>query len=81
LILVSRAGCNFSTISSSDKNALRWDRLGYEHLTRFASERPKESYVEFTPSFEYWEDQAPTDKIADISKYLADVRPPEMLPS
>ncbi|POR39507.1 D-amino-acid oxidase [Tolypocladium paradoxum] len=68
------AGCNFSGISGSDKNALRWDRMGYAHLTRLASERGEEAYVARTHSIEYWDADAPHDKIKAMSDYLEDFK-------
>ncbi|KAL6857408.1 D-aspartate oxidase [Amphichorda felina] len=68
------AGCNFSAISGTDKNALRWDRLGYAHLTKLATECSEESYVKRTPSTEYWDDQVPHDKIKNMSEYLEDFK-------
>lgn len=70
----SRAGCNFSAISGSDPKALRWDRLGYAHLSKTASQRPGESYVQRTPSTEFWDEDVPHDKIQAMSEYLEDVR-------
>ncbi|KAJ6437282.1 FAD dependent oxidoreductase [Purpureocillium lavendulum] len=76
------AGCNFSGISGSDKNALRWDKLGYAHLKRLAAECGREAYVARTHSIEYWDSNAPHDKISAISEYLDDFRvtPAEELP-
>jgi hypothetical protein len=68
-----RAGCNFSAISGSDANALKWDRLGYSHLTKLASERPDETFVHRTPSTELWDENVPHDKIKAMSEYLEDV--------
>ncbi|OBT77567.1 hypothetical protein VF21_04622 [Pseudogymnoascus sp. 05NY08] len=76
------AGCNFSAISGSDANALKWDRLGYSHLTKLASERPDETFVHRTPSTELWDENVPHDKIKAMSEYLEDFRilPDEELP-
>ncbi|KFZ06075.1 hypothetical protein V501_07737 [Pseudogymnoascus sp. VKM F-4519 (FW-2642)] len=76
------AGCNFSAISGSDANALKWDRLGYSHLTKLASERPDETFVHRTPSTELWDENVPHDKIKAMSEYLEDFRilPEEELP-
>lgn len=71
-----RAGCNFSAISGTDANALRWDRLGYEHLRNLASEIPEQTYVQRTPSIEYWDENVPRHKIQTMSEYLEDVRRP-----
>lgn len=69
------AGCNFSALSGSDPNALKWDRLGYAHLARLADSVSKEAFVSRTESFEYWDENVPHDKIKNMSEYLQDVRP------
>ncbi|KAI9155098.1 D-amino-acid oxidase [Paramyrothecium foliicola] len=76
------AGCNFSAISGQDANALKWDKAGYAHLTKLASEHPKESFVHRTPSTEMWDNVIPRDKIKHMSDYLEDfkVLPKEELP-
>ncbi|KAH8122622.1 FAD dependent oxidoreductase [Trichoderma asperelloides] len=76
------AGCNFSGISGSDKNALKWDRLGYTHLTKLASEQGDEAYIRRTHSIEYWDEHVPHDKIKAIAEYLEDFRelPAQELP-
>lgn len=68
-----RAGCNFSAISGTDANALRWDRLGYAHLSKLASERAEEAFVHWTPSIELWDEEVPSAKIQHMSEYLKDV--------
>ncbi|RFU76056.1 d-amino acid [Trichoderma arundinaceum] len=68
------AGCNFSAISGTDANALRWDRMGYAHLSKLASEQPQEAYVHWTPSTELWDEVIPHDKIKHMSEYLRDFR-------
>jgi len=70
---VPRAGCNFSAISGSDANALRWDKLGYSHLSKLASERPEETFVRRTESIELWDEDVPHHKIKEMSEYLEDV--------
>lgn len=75
MVTLGRAGCNFSAISGSDANALKWDRLCYSHLTKLASEQPKESFVVRTPSTEFWDENVPHAKIKAMSEYLEDVRP------
>ncbi|KAF9873366.1 d-amino acid oxidase [Colletotrichum karsti] len=77
------AGANFSAISGSDKNALRWDRLGYSHLTQLASSVGQESFVRRTPSIEYWDEAVSEDKIKSMSEYLEDFKviPESELPS
>ncbi|VUC29626.1 unnamed protein product [Clonostachys rosea] len=72
------AGCNFSAISGSDANALRWDRLGYAQLTRLESLEGEKSYIKRTPSTEFWDEDVPHDKIRAMSEYLEDFR---ILPS
>ncbi|SPN96474.1 probable D-amino-acid oxidase [Cephalotrichum gorgonifer] len=76
------AGCNFSAISGTDTNALRWDRLGYAHLAKLATEQPRESFVRRTESIEYWDENIPHDKIKSMADYLEDfkVLPQEDLP-
>ncbi|PHH76175.1 hypothetical protein CDD82_4115 [Ophiocordyceps australis] len=66
------AGCNFSAVSGTDENALRWDRMGYAHLQTLASELPKESFVSRTRSLEYWDKNAPHDKVKTMATYLED---------
>lgn len=67
------AGCNYSSISGSDANALRWDRLGYRHLLQLATHNSAESFVARTPSTEIWDDVVPQDKIKIMSEYLENV--------
>lgn len=69
----SRAGCNYSAISGNDENALRWDRLGYAHLAKLASEQSDEAFIKRTPSIEFWDENVPRDKIKTMSEYLEDV--------
>ncbi|KAK8081342.1 hypothetical protein PG996_000123 [Apiospora saccharicola] len=69
------AGANFSAISGNDANALRWDRTGYQHLTRLAQQVGAESFVQQTPSTEYWDDKVSDDKMQSLSEYLNDVSP------
>lgn len=69
------AGCNFSAISGSDANALRWDRLGYSHLCKLASQDPAETFVQRTPSTELWDEDIPHHKMQTMSEYLEDVSP------
>lgn len=73
LLAIYRAGCNFSGISGTDANALKWDRLGYAHLIKLASEHGDEAYIRRTDSIEYWDEHVPHDKIKAISEYLEDV--------
>ncbi|KAH7145598.1 hypothetical protein B0J13DRAFT_666103 [Dactylonectria estremocensis] len=68
------AGCNFSAISGTDTNALRWDRLGYAHLCKLASKQPEETFVRRTPSTELWDENVPHDKIKHMAEYLEDFR-------
>ncbi|KFA51894.1 hypothetical protein S40293_04105 [Stachybotrys chartarum IBT 40293] len=76
------AGCNFSAISASDANALRWDRAGYAHLTKLAAQDSKQSFVQKTRSIELWDDAVPREKIKAMSEYLEDFRilPDQELP-
>ncbi|KAG5914373.1 hypothetical protein E4U42_000521, partial [Claviceps africana] len=75
------AGCNFSGgISGRDDTALRWDRLGYAHLTNLATHASEASFVSRTESVEYWDADAPRDKIRAIVEYLEDtLNPPTIL--
>ncbi|KAF3801910.1 D-amino-acid oxidase [Colletotrichum gloeosporioides] len=68
------AGANFSAISGSDTNALRWDRLGYSHLTQLATSAGRDSFVHRTPSIEYWDEAVSDDKIKSMSEYLEDFK-------
>ncbi|KAF4452339.1 putative D-amino-acid oxidase [Fusarium austroafricanum] len=68
------AGCNFSAISGTDANAIKWDRHGYAHLKKLASEDPDKSFVKYTPSIEFWDDNVPHDKIKAMADYLDDFR-------
>lgn len=68
----SRAGCNFSAISGTDENALKWDKIGYTHLVKLATKQPDESFVKRTPSTELWDEKVPKDKIKHMSDYLED---------
>ncbi|GAB1204269.1 hypothetical protein APSETT445_002919 [Aspergillus pseudonomiae] len=77
------AGANFSGISGSDANALRWDRSGYLAMMRLIDTEAEEAkYLSKTESTEYW-DQAPSqDKIISMTEYLHDlvIIPPSDLP-
>jgi D-amino-acid oxidase len=68
-----RAGANFSAISGSDANALRWDRLGYGYMMKLAEEHGVEACVSKTPSFEYWDEMPARTKIDSMAGYLTDV--------
>lgn len=68
-----RAGANFSAISASDKNALRWDRLGYRYLLDLAARDGVNSFVQETPSTEYWDEMPSREKIESMASYLKDV--------
>lgn len=69
----NRAGANFSAISGGDKNALRWDKLGYESMMKLAEERGVEACIAKTQSLEYWDKMPPRTKIESMSGYLRDV--------
>lgn len=71
--LYIRAGANFSAISASDNNALRWDRLGYRHLLKLAAEDGANAFVQETPSTEYWDEMPSREKINSMAGYLKDV--------
>uniref|UniRef100_A0A8H7NI39 FAD dependent oxidoreductase domain-containing protein n=1 Tax=Bionectria ochroleuca TaxID=29856 RepID=A0A8H7NI39_BIOOC len=64
------AGCNFSAISGRDKNALRWDKKGYAHLSSLAAMDSSKTFVRETESIEYWDDDVPEEKIQDMAEYL-----------
>ncbi|KAF5860098.1 hypothetical protein ETB97_002059 [Aspergillus alliaceus] len=68
------AGANFSGISGSDANALRWDRSGYSTMIGLIDAGAEEAkYLSKTESTEYW-DQAPSqDKINSMTEYLRDL--------
>ncbi|CAJ0550117.1 Ff.00g100470.m01.CDS01 [Fusarium sp. VM40] len=68
------AGCNFSAISGTDANAIKWDMYGYAHLRKLASENSDKSFVKKTPSIEFWDDNVPHDKIKAMGNYLEDFR-------
>ncbi|KAH6696928.1 hypothetical protein F5X68DRAFT_219350 [Plectosphaerella plurivora] len=68
------AGANFSAISGNDDNALRWDRLGYQHLIKQASQYGRQSWIKRTPSVEYWDEGVSQDKLDSISAYLEDFK-------
>lgn len=72
-LISNRAGCNFSALSASDERALRWDRFGYSHLKKLATEKPIDSFISHTPSTEMWDNVVPYEKIKDMSEYLEDV--------
>ncbi|KAH7024407.1 FAD dependent oxidoreductase [Microdochium trichocladiopsis] len=68
------AGCNFSAISGTDANALKWDREGYKYLRELWAKHGKDAYVQRTPSVEFWDEQIPSDKIKFMSEYLEDFK-------
>lgn len=73
--MLQRAGCNFSAISGTDANAIRWDKAGYKFLREIESTvGPEKSFVKRTPSTEMWDNVVPHDKIKAMSEYLEDVR-------
>ncbi|CAG8909549.1 unnamed protein product [Penicillium egyptiacum] len=67
------AGANFSALSASDKNALRWDQLGYKHLLKLAAQDGKNAFVRETPSTEYWDEMPSRTKLDSMASYLKDV--------
>lgn len=69
----SRAGANFSALSASDKNALRWDKLGYKHLLKLATQDGMKAFVRETPSTEYWDEMPSRTKLDSMASYLKDV--------
>ncbi|OQE30424.1 hypothetical protein PENFLA_c003G05849 [Penicillium flavigenum] len=68
------AGANFSAISASDPNALRWDKLGYMHLLDLAAKDGQNAYVKETPSVEYWDELPSHEKIDSMAAYLKDFK-------
>ncbi|CAI7592674.1 unnamed protein product [Penicillium bialowiezense] len=68
------AGANFSAISASDANALRWDKLGYTYLLDLAARDGRNSYVKETSSTEYWDELPSAAKIDSMAEYLKDFR-------
>lgn len=70
-----RAGCNFSAISGTDSNALRWDQAGYKYLMGLAGSArdSKDAFVQRVESVEYWDEQVPRDKIQHMARYLENV--------
>ncbi|CAG8040219.1 unnamed protein product [Penicillium salamii] len=77
------AGANFSAISASDENALRWDKLGYAHLLDLAAKDGQNAFVKETPSVEYWDDMPSAAKIDSMAGYLKDFKkiPTQELPT
>ncbi|KAL6704896.1 D-aspartate oxidase [Coniothyrium glycines] len=68
------AGANFSAISGSDANALRWDKMGYGHMMKLAEEHGVEACISKTPSFEYWDEMPARSKIDSMAGYLHDFK-------
>lgn len=69
----SRAGANFSALSASDKNALRWDKLGYKYLLNLAAKDGKQAFVQETSSKEYWDEMPSRTKLDSMASYLKNV--------
>ncbi|KAE8356241.1 PTR2-domain-containing protein [Aspergillus coremiiformis] len=68
------AGANFSGISGSNANALRWDHLGYSSMMSLIDAGAEEAkYLSKTESTEYWDQAPPQDKINSITEYLRDL--------
>ncbi|KAK9781158.1 putative D-amino acid oxidase [Seiridium cardinale] len=68
------AGANFSAISGSDSNALRWDRAGYQYLMNMAKRVGKACFIQPATSTEYWDEEISHEKIQSLSEYLEDFR-------
>ncbi|KAJ5624101.1 D-amino-acid oxidase [Penicillium lagena] len=66
------AGANFSAISSSNENALRWDKIGYKYLLRLAAQDGSKAFVQETPSTEYWDEMPSQAKLKSMADYLKD---------
>ncbi|KAJ5774395.1 hypothetical protein N7457_009291 [Penicillium paradoxum] len=77
------AGANFSAISASDPNALRWDKLGYTYLLDLAARDGKNAFVKETSSTEYWDELPPRSKIESMAEYLKNFKeiPTQDLPA
>ncbi|KAA8642855.1 hypothetical protein EYZ11_009697 [Aspergillus tanneri] len=68
------AGANFSGISGSNANALRWDRLGYSTMMELVDRGAEEAkYLSKTESIEYWDEMPSVDKIRSMTEYLRDL--------
>ncbi|KAJ5294665.1 hypothetical protein N7508_009486 [Penicillium antarcticum] len=82
-IVVVGAGANFSAISASDENSLRWDKLGYAYLLDLAAKDGKNAFVKETPSTEYWDEMPSLAKINSMATYLKNFKeiPAAALPS
>ncbi|RDW79337.1 FAD-dependent oxidoreductase [Aspergillus mulundensis] len=69
------AGANFSGISGTDPNALRWDRAGYLALMGLIERGAEEAkFLAKTESTEYWDEQPSAEKIKSVTEYLRDVK-------
>ncbi|KAJ5130888.1 D-amino-acid oxidase [Penicillium bovifimosum] len=68
------AGANFSALSASDENALRWDKFGYKYLLDLAAKDGKNAFVKETASIEYWDELPSRAKIDSMAEYLKDFR-------
>ena len=69
-----RAGANFSAISGSNPNALRWDEAGYRAMWNLLEEGAAEAkYLERTKSTEYFDSFPEANKISSMKSYLKDV--------
>ncbi|KAB8071812.1 FAD dependent oxidoreductase [Aspergillus leporis] len=68
------AGANFSGISGSDANALRWDQLGYKTMMSLIDAGTEEAkYLSKTQSTEYWDLAPSPDKVNSMKEYLRDL--------
>ncbi|KAF2100127.1 nucleotide-binding domain-containing protein [Rhizodiscina lignyota] len=67
------AGADFSAVSGSDKNALRWDRQSYPILLAMADD-PQQPFVQRAPSYVYWDEMPSEKKIESMAAYLEDYR-------
>jgi hypothetical protein len=73
-LTILRAGANFSAISGTNQNALRWDRGGYQAMWKLVEEDAQEAkYIAKTPSTEYFDEMPDEGKISSMKEYLQDV--------
>lgn len=70
----SRAGANFSAISGSDPNALRWDKHGYSTMMKLIETNADEAlYLSKSRSTEYFDDIPSMEKVDSMKEFLQDV--------
>ncbi|CAB40174.1 D-amino-acid oxidase [Schizosaccharomyces pombe] len=67
------AGANFCSISATDDNALRWDKITYHRFAYLAKTRP-EAGIRFADLRELWEYEPKHDKIRSWNTYVRDFK-------